>query len=185
MLVEHLERNDGVWPRNWDELTEKTYEICEGRAGGVWSIDEIRECCGIDFSANPAELVKAEVHGDDPPFKVIYLRSGATHYWSGAEPNRRILRLSSHADRAAGRPRISATSRCRRARRPTGLASFGRGSWHVNKNGRIERVHMGSLEGLPRFTDDSLRNVAALSQQRSSSCVIRIYPMQACRIWQL
>lgn len=160
MLIEHLERNDGSWPRNWDDLAE-AHEICEGRTGGVWSFEEIRATCGIDFDADTAKLLQASVPSEGPPFKVIYLLSGATHHWSGGEPNRIIheylLRRAQRPSDYQSPPHLAASEHeARRALSKKGA------QWEINQNGRVKRVHMGSLQGSPRYNDQDLRHVAGL-----------------------
>jgi len=91
MLIEYMERNNGAWPQNWEDLREP-YEILAGRSGPTWSFDELRERVGIQFGANPAELVKANGASDQPPFRVVYLNNGKQHWWARQEPNARILK---------------------------------------------------------------------------------------------
>lgn len=54
-MIEHLERNDGNWPRSWDELAE-SFEIFAGRNGRMWSLDELRARVAVDFDADLVPL---------------------------------------------------------------------------------------------------------------------------------
>ena len=87
-VISYMERNDGAWPTNW-EAVHKGYLSATNLPGLGW--DNLHTRVYIDFSADPAELRKAEIHQGEPPFKVIWLRNGKTHCWSGAEPNTLIL----------------------------------------------------------------------------------------------
>ncbi len=164
MLIEHMERNGGVWPRNWDELVE-AQEICEARGRMGWTLEEIRERCAVDFTATPSELVTAEVTDEAPPFRVVRLVSGKSHNWSGGEPNLRILEyLKSAAERPADYLHAARPVESERAARKTLLDI--EASWRLDQAGHIVFVHMGSPAGSPRFTDAELKHVATLSELR-------------------
>jgi hypothetical protein len=89
MVVEYMERNDGRWPREWDDL-KGPYETGVAAVGRPWSFDDLRSRVDVDFSANPKELAKARFRNGSVPFRVISLRSGYYHYWEGSEPNVRV-----------------------------------------------------------------------------------------------
>jgi hypothetical protein len=162
MIIEHLERNRGAWPKDWENLTE-AHEICEARSGHVLTLDEIRDRCAVDFTAEPGELVKAAAKPDEPPFHVVRLISGESHYWSGGEPNQQIL---DYLKAAAKRPEdytypakpVDSEKTARRA-----LLNR-EASWHLDKGGYVVSIHMGSNEGSPRFSDDDLVHVGTLHQ---------------------
>jgi hypothetical protein len=158
MIVEHMERSGGNWPQSWDDLSE-AYELCEGRSGLAWGLQEIRDRCTIDFKAVPTDLANTDVHGDGPPFRVVYLTSGGDHYWSGAEPNRIIydyLQARAHRPPDYEYPRwpVPAERDARRA-----LLDLG-ATWRIDNRGHVVFVHMGSPTGSPRFSDNALQYVA-------------------------
>ena len=101
-----MERNDGRWPRGWDDLKEP-YESAVAAVGRPWSFDDLRSRVEVDFSADPKELAKARLKNGSVPFRVISLRSGYYHYWKGSEPNVRVCEcLQERAkDAAAARDR--------------------------------------------------------------------------------
>jgi hypothetical protein len=160
MIIEHMERNRDAWPKSWEDLAEAN-EICEARSGPNWTLDELRERCSVDFNAEPGNLVKATATEGEPPFHVVRLVSGESHYWSGAEPNQMIL---DYLKNAAKRPAdyvypTKPVEEERTARR----ALLERGaSWRLENTGHVVWVQMGSVEGSPRFSDDDLMHVAAL-----------------------
>ena len=87
-VISYMERNDGAWPTNW-EAVHKGYLSATDLRGLGW--DNLYTRIDIDFSADPEELRTVELYQGEPPFKVIWLRNGKTHCWSGAEPNTLIL----------------------------------------------------------------------------------------------
>ncbi len=91
MIVDYMERHDGAWPRQWDDL-EEAYEICVARKGKAFEFRELQSLVVVDFAADPKELAKAIDRGEEPPFRVIYLANGKTHHWRGKEPNTVIWR---------------------------------------------------------------------------------------------
>ena len=105
-IITHVERT-GDWPRNWHDMEEsfpspsseweamardKLPVSWSPRSYGPWA--NVRSLVEIDFTANPASLVTNRVPSDltEPPFEVVKLKSGKNHHWSGAEPNRLILK---------------------------------------------------------------------------------------------
>lgn len=103
LVIDHMERHNGAWPRSWEELgltSEQAYKgtvstnhdgtmIAEFRPRN--SINELRERVEIDWKAEPMELVKADFKKKGPPFRVIWLRNGKSTHYSGREPNEMIL----------------------------------------------------------------------------------------------
>ena len=88
-VISYMERNDGAWPTNWDAVRQG-YLSATNLHGLGW--DNLYKRVDIDFIADPADLRKnALLPQDEPPFKVIWLRNGKTHCWSGAEPNTMVL----------------------------------------------------------------------------------------------
>ena len=105
LVIEHMEKHGGLWPRNWEELratSEQAYKgtvstnldgtmIAEFRPRA--SIDELQQRVQIDWKAVPKELVKSEFTHKGPPFRVIWLRNGKSTHYSGKEPNEMILEI--------------------------------------------------------------------------------------------
>ena len=87
-IIHHLRTHDGVWPKDWEALHESCLSAPDLRGPG-W--DNVQERVDVDFSADPDQLSQAEFGTDVPPFRVVWLRNGKKHHWSGAEPNRLIL----------------------------------------------------------------------------------------------
>ncbi|MBN9690044.1 MAG: hypothetical protein J0M24_07375 [Verrucomicrobia bacterium] len=104
LVIEHLEKHEGSWPRNWEEL-RATHDLAytglasTNRSDGAWvaefrprdTIDELKERVEIDWSANPQELVTAKEPEKGPPFRVIWLKNGKSTHYRGKEPNEMIL----------------------------------------------------------------------------------------------
>ena len=158
MIIEHMERNRDAWPKSWEDLAEAN-EICEARSGPNWTLEEIRERCSVDFNAIPGELVNATA--GEPPFHVVRLVSGESHHWSGGEPNQIIL---DYLKAAAKRPTdyVYPTKPVEEERTARGALLKCGATWRLDNTGHVVWVHMGSIEGSPRFSDDDLVHVAAL-----------------------
>jgi hypothetical protein len=90
VVIEYMRENEGRWPREWEDLN-KPYATASKAFDDVWSFDEVQSRVDIDWSADPGLLKTATSHGTEPPFKVIWLRNGQRHNWSGGEPNQLIL----------------------------------------------------------------------------------------------
>jgi hypothetical protein len=103
LVIEHMERHSGSWPRSWDELRTTSEQAYKGtgstnRDGTMIaefrprdSIEELQQRVEVDWKADPKELVKAEIKDTSPPFRVILLRNGKTTHYSGKEPNGMVL----------------------------------------------------------------------------------------------
>lgn len=103
LVIEHMEKHQGAWPRSWEELratSDQAYKgtvstnldgtrIAEFRPRA--SIEELRQRVEIDWAADPHELVKADFKTSGPPFRVIWLRNGKSTHYSGKEPNEMVL----------------------------------------------------------------------------------------------
>jgi hypothetical protein len=103
LVIEHMEKHHGAWPRSWDELratSEQAYKgtvstnldgtmIAEFRPRA--SIEELQQRVEIDWTADPNQLVKADFKTSGAPFRVIWLRNGKSTHYSGKEPNEMIL----------------------------------------------------------------------------------------------
>ena len=87
-IIYHMRTHAGAWPKDWEALHEACLSAPDLRGPG-W--DNLRERVDVDFSADPHLLSQAEFPKDGPPFKVVWLRNGKRHHWSGGEPNRLIL----------------------------------------------------------------------------------------------
>jgi hypothetical protein len=162
MLIEHMERNGGAWPRSWDDL-EEARETREGSGSGQWSATAMQERCRIDFAAKPADLVKVVARADEPPFLVVWLSDGARHHWSGGEPNRILY---DYLKRTLGNPEGHRwKARPVPGEREARKALLARGAtWRLNDSGHVVFVDLGSFEGQPRFSDDDLQHVAELAE---------------------
>lgn len=103
LVVEHLEKHGGSWPRSWDELQMTSDQAYKGTTStnrdGTWiaefrprdTIGELKQRVEIDWRADPKMLAKAEFKGTRPPFRVIWLRNGKSRHYSGKEPNTMVL----------------------------------------------------------------------------------------------
>src|SRR5262245_60586831 len=88
MVTLHLQW-EGTWPKGWDDLAEP-YDVLTGGTASPRDFDDLRGRVDVDFTADPKDLARAEPRGEEPPFRVITLRSGRRHHWSGREPNRMV-----------------------------------------------------------------------------------------------
>jgi len=105
LVIEHMEKHDGAWPRSWDELrttSEQAYKgtistnLYDGTVVAEFrprdTIVELQHLVEIDWKANPIELKKAEFRDDGKaPFWVIWLKNGKNRHYVGREPNEMIL----------------------------------------------------------------------------------------------
>ncbi len=91
MVVEHLDANDGEWPKNWNALRDD-YQTCVKRSGRPWEFEQLRTRVAVDWDANPKKLINDSDASDIAAFRVIWLRDGTNSYWEGYEPNQIILR---------------------------------------------------------------------------------------------
>jgi hypothetical protein len=111
LVIAYMERHDGAWPRNWEDLralAEGATEVTEftERDGRVIvefrpkaSIEELQRLVVVDWDANPDELLRAPRKEGSPPFRVIYLRNGKSTHYEGREPNQMILEYLEWRDR--------------------------------------------------------------------------------------
>jgi hypothetical protein len=103
LVIEYMERNQGAWPRSWEELRPlaepaggvKESKEPDGRVivefRPMASVDVLKHLVEIDWDAAPERLLEEARKGGNPPFRVIYLRDGRTTHYEGREPNRMIL----------------------------------------------------------------------------------------------
>jgi len=97
MCVEHMTKNNGDWPRNWDDLRDD-YQTCVARSGHPWSFDELSGRVEIDWDADPHLLASLADGSGIRDFRVIWLRNGSEAHWEGYEPNQIVLDyIRSHA----------------------------------------------------------------------------------------
>jgi len=89
MCIEHMEVNDGQWPRSWDDLRDD-YQTCVARSGQPWSFEELSSQVEVDWHANPIELLPI-VDDSSLDLKLIWLRNGSDAHWSGQEPNTKVV----------------------------------------------------------------------------------------------
>ncbi len=57
MVVEHLDANDGEWPKNWNALRDD-YQTCVKRSGRPWEFEQLRTRVAVDWDANPKKLIQ-------------------------------------------------------------------------------------------------------------------------------
>ena len=88
-IIHHLKTHNCAWPRNWPELEESYKTTPELKGSKSW--DDLKQRVDVDFQAVPSQLAGSQVKDDQPPFRVVWLRNGKSHHWSGAEPNILIL----------------------------------------------------------------------------------------------
>jgi hypothetical protein len=103
LVIDHMEKHDGAWPRSWDELRVTSEQAGKGTVstnldGTVIAefrprdtINDLQKRVEIDWNADPRELVKAEFKAKGPPFRVIWLRNGKSTHYQGKEPNEMVL----------------------------------------------------------------------------------------------
>jgi hypothetical protein len=103
LVIEHMEKHGGSWPRSWEELrltSDQAYKgtVSTNRDGSMIAefrprdtIDELRQRVDIDWKVDPKILAKAEFKETGPPFRVIRLRNGKSTHYSGKEPNHMVL----------------------------------------------------------------------------------------------
>jgi hypothetical protein len=103
LVVEHMEKHGGSWPRSWDELRVTSEQAYKGTAStnrdGTMivelrprdSIDELKQRVEIDWKADTKKLTQADFKEKGPPFRVIWLRNGKSTHYSGKEPNDMVL----------------------------------------------------------------------------------------------
>jgi hypothetical protein len=90
LVIQHLEFNQGTWPRNWDDL-HRTYQRAQTNGvscGFDW--DEYLRHVEIDFSADTAGLAAA-AKTEKAPFRVIWSRGHVDRFPGSTDPNERLL----------------------------------------------------------------------------------------------
>ena len=122
LVIDHMEKHGGAWPRNWEELrvtSEQAYKgtvstnldgtvIAEFRPRDT--IEDLQKRVEIDWNADPRELVKAEFKEKGPPFRVIWLRNGKSTHYQGKEPNEMVLEYLKWCEQKATEPSTPATA---------------------------------------------------------------------------
>jgi hypothetical protein len=103
MVIRYMESHEGAWPSGWDDLRGPYDQVVREAGGRPWTFEELRRRVAVDWTADPASLVRAEPVADSPPFRVIWLRDGKSVYWSGKEPNRLIWEYLGQKLGTAGR----------------------------------------------------------------------------------
>ena len=103
LVIAHMEKNDGRWPRSWEDLraTEASGDkgtATTNRDGSIVfefrpraKIDELQQRVEIDWAVEPAKLRTVSLKSNIPPFRVIRLRNGKNSHYEGKEPNTMIL----------------------------------------------------------------------------------------------
>jgi hypothetical protein len=109
LIIEHLRRHSGAWPKSWAELRE----TCAISGMQILAktpdaeIAELKKRVEIDWSADPARLRDLVHQGDVARIAVVKLRSGRRDWFVGAEPNQMIgdyLKETAESDTAHGSP---------------------------------------------------------------------------------
>jgi hypothetical protein len=100
LVIAYMDRHDGAWPRGWDDLRPLAagsgpYAAERGEALEVGlrpptDLDRLQQLVEVDWSADLADLARAPSREPQPPFRVIWLRSGRRTAFEGCEPNRLI-----------------------------------------------------------------------------------------------
>lgn len=123
LVIQHLEKNAGVWPKSWDDLRTTSGHAYKGTAStnldgtltvefrARESIEELQERVEIDWKADPLELLKTE-SGKSPPFRVIWLKNGRSTHYSGKEPNQMILEYLKSKEDEKVAPGTQSTTNC-------------------------------------------------------------------------
>ena len=113
LVIEHMEKNDGAWPRSWDDLRATSEQAYKGTVstnldGTVIAefrpretVDELQQRVEIDWTAYPRELVRVDFKEEGPPFRVIWLRNGKSTHYQGKEPNEMVLEYLKWRERRA------------------------------------------------------------------------------------
>lgn len=70
MVIDFMRRNDGKWPRSWEDL-EPQYKKTGGRIGG-WTFDQYKSRVYIDFDADVNKLRRDSIAIETPTFDVIH-----------------------------------------------------------------------------------------------------------------
>ena len=103
LVIDHMEKHGGSWPRSWDQLRLTSDQAYKGTAStnrdGTRivefrprdTIDELKQRVEIDWKADPKTLANADFKRTGPPFRVIWLRIGRSTHYSGKEPNDMVL----------------------------------------------------------------------------------------------
>ena len=167
IVIKHMERNCGEWPRRWEDLRE-SYEICAGCSGAFASLDHLRSRVEVEFQVDPAKLALAQCDGA-PLFRVIFPRRGGHHNLEGRDPNCMILeylKRRANGSKANVRlPRLHATETVARG----ALLEMG-APWRLDdRTGRVVFVNMTSPKGSPRYSDTSVVHLAKFSHLRELS----------------
>lgn len=127
LVIQHLEKNGGTWPKSWDDLRTTSGQAYKGTAStnldGTLSvefrpresIEELQERVEIDWKADPVELLKSE-SGKTPPFRVIRLKNGRNTHYSGKEPNQMILEYLKSKEDEKVAPGTQSTTNGRRSK---------------------------------------------------------------------
>lgn len=116
LVIEHMDKHGGSWPRSWDELRttgDQAYKgttstnrdgtmIAEFRARDT--IDELKQRVEIDWKANPKTLANAEFKEKGPPFRAIWLRNGKSTHYSSKEPNDMVLEYLKWKEKSVTEP---------------------------------------------------------------------------------
>lgn len=90
MIVRHLKRTNGQWPRSWEDLRDD-YEAGVAQVGRTWMFEDLVNRIVVDWDADPLQLAKAKPNDQEPPFHVVRARDGKDANWGGFEPNEMIF----------------------------------------------------------------------------------------------
>jgi hypothetical protein len=91
MLIRFMARNDGRWPKGWEDLRE-AYDVVAGEGENYCAFDDVQERVLIDFDLTPNRVKElAQRHMDDRP-AFLLLRSGRDAVWYGVDLNEQIAK---------------------------------------------------------------------------------------------
>ena len=85
LIIVHMKDNNGRWPRNWTDL-EGPFDRTPRRAS-LATFDDLKEHVNVDWHANPAELRKIPLTGEEEPFRVVSAAYPSRANWQGKNPN--------------------------------------------------------------------------------------------------
>lgn len=100
LITDHLDRNQGAWPRNWEELTATAERLQResppddsGKSAALVSeeISQIRKRVWVKFDADTDQLLKDAGDNDSPAWEVVALKSGRASGYQNRDPNLVIL----------------------------------------------------------------------------------------------
>ena len=80
--IQYMKEHTGTWPPNWSSLHEAYTTTPNLRGPGPW--EDVTNRADMDFAVNSSIMLTQQFR------RVIWLRNGRNHHWTGAEPNELI-----------------------------------------------------------------------------------------------